>query len=267
MSVRIAVEELERGDVIAACCWSDGERVGWLSFTEQRPPAGGEDQGAGTGQGGALRPGAGSRDVRVIVLGSRHRLGIVYGAPGQKLTAAQQALLAALERGRLTLEPLTGDAGSHDPPEDQGGCRDRPDVDPPRFSATFRRPSGVGTARRRLQRVLAEDGFPLSLIRRVVLAAAEAMINAVRYAGGGRIEVYALPRRVVAIVTDKGPGIAFEKLAWTLLEPRDRDTMGRGHGYWLMVALSSQCRVFSGPGGTRVELLFEVEERGNRHGG
>ncbi|HEY8415515.1 MAG TPA: ATP-binding protein [Thermaerobacter sp.] len=261
MSVRTATKHVVLGNVVAACCWSDGERVGWLSFAEPQGP------GAGQGSRGSDR-----RDVRWIILGRRHRLGIVYGTPGRALTAAQQALLAALEHGRLEVEPLpggpgdgrsrSGDAGNRaQDREGPAGCI------PPRFSARFRRPSGVSTARRRLQRLLTEDGYFPELIRRVALAATEAMINAVRYAGAGHIDVYASPRRIVAVVTDKGPGIAFEKLARTLLEPRDRYTVGRGHGYWLMVALSSQCRVCSGPGGTRVELLFDVEERGDRHGG
>lgn len=225
------------------------------------------------GADGADRPdpagavGEDGQDMRVIVLGSRHRLGIVYGAPGRTLTAAHKALLSALGKGRLALEPLPDHPDGSAPPADEPGACDRSGVEPPRFAATFRKPSGVGTARRRLQRALAEDGYPGELIQRVVLAAAEAMINAVRYAGGGQLRVYTRPRRLCAVVTDRGEGIPFDKLARTLLEPRDRRTVGHGHGYWLMVTLSSQCRVFSGPGGTRVELLFDVQERGDRRGG
>ncbi|ADU50811.1 ATP-binding region ATPase domain protein [Thermaerobacter marianensis DSM 12885] len=256
-------------DVVAACCWQDGERVVWLSFAEEQREGSGApgDPGAGAarpetddaGQAGRLdrlhqadEP-PNQDDMQVIVLGSRHRLGVFYGRRGRALTEAQKALLAALADGRLKVEAAAGDMGK-DGFIGGGGVK----LSKPRFSARFRRPSGVATARRRLQQVLAEDGFDPSLIQRVVLASAEAMNNAVLYAGGGRIAVYVDPDELNVVVTDEGPGIAFDKLARTLLEPRDRKTVGRGHGYWLMVTLSAQCRVFSGPGGTRVELVFEL---------
>ncbi|WP_413084585.1 ATP-binding protein [Thermaerobacter composti] len=140
-----------------------------------------------------------------------------------------------------------------------GKSWNRGGVDPanPRFTATFRKPSGVSTARRRMRNILEQDGCDPALIQRVILAASEAMNNAVRYAGRGRLCLFTTSRRLRVVVTDNGPGIAFEKLARTLLEPRDQKTIGRGHGYWLMVSLSSQCRVFSGSWGTRVELVFD----------
>lgn len=271
VSVRTVVRQVVRGDVVAACCWSDDERVIWLSFAEQWPEEGDEPQGEETGPAppprGRVHPGQGAGTMRLLVVGRRHRLGIVYGISGQQLTATQQALLSPLGNGRLPIEPLDVDPDHSNVMHREGSRHGTGEVPRPRFLASFRKPSGVKTARRRLHRALDEDGYPAELIQRVVVAAAEAMINAVRYAGGGRMRLYSRPRQLVVVVTDQGEGIPFDKLALTLLKRRDRTTVGRGHGYWLMVTLSSQCRVFSGPTGTRVELFFDLEERRDRGGG
>lgn len=126
------------------------------------------------------------------------------------------------------------------------------------YRARFRKPSGVAIARRRLQQRLLELGYPSTCIQRVVVATAEAMINAVRYAGGGELDVVSSDSRLHAVITDSGPGIAFDRLAQALLRPRNRWNLGRGHGYWLMVSMASHCRVTSTPGRTCVELVFDV---------
>ncbi|GAB6876202.1 hypothetical protein JCM13210_09280 [Thermaerobacter litoralis] len=185
--------------------------------------------------------------MQFIVLGSRHRLGLLWGPAGRPLTPAQRRILSLLSQGRLEIDDLPLTAGEARGPRRPG----------PAYRATFRRPSGVSTARRRLQQALVRWGLGPALIQRVVLATAEAMINAVRYAGGGQLVVWLDGEGVRAVITDKGPGIAFDKLAQSLLSPRNQANLGRGHGYWLMVTMASRCRVASSARGTRVELVFD----------
>ena len=65
----------------------------------------------------------------------------------------------------------------------------------------------AGEASGAVKRKLKQLGFPSDLVRRVAIAMYEGEINMVIHAGGGEADVEILPDRVVAVLTDHGPGI------------------------------------------------------------
>ena len=65
----------------------------------------------------------------------------------------------------------------------------------------------AGEASGAVKRKLKQLGFPSDLVHRVAIAMYEGEINMVIHAGGGEADVEILPDRVVAVLTDHGPGI------------------------------------------------------------
>lgn len=65
----------------------------------------------------------------------------------------------------------------------------------------------AGAASAAVKRTLKQLGFPSDLVRRVAIAMYEGEINMVIHAGGGEVDVQIYPDRVVAVLTDHGPGI------------------------------------------------------------
>ena len=65
----------------------------------------------------------------------------------------------------------------------------------------------AGEASGQVKRKLKQLGFDSDVVRRIAIAMYEAEINMVIHAGGGEVEGEILPDRVVAVLTDHGPGI------------------------------------------------------------
>ena len=65
----------------------------------------------------------------------------------------------------------------------------------------------AGEASGEVKRTLKKLGFAPDIIRRVAIAMYEGEINMVIHAGGGQVDVEILADRVVAVLTDHGPGI------------------------------------------------------------
>jgi len=65
----------------------------------------------------------------------------------------------------------------------------------------------AGEASGEVKRKLKKLGFAPDTIRRVAIAMYEGEINMVIHAGGGQVDVEILTDRVVAVLTDHGPGI------------------------------------------------------------
>ncbi|GAA1752396.1 ATP-binding protein [Luedemannella helvata] len=86
------------------------------------------------------------------------------------------------------------------------------------------------------------------------VAVDEAMTNAIRYAGGGRVSITVVPGESVEVeVSDDGPGIPPET-------PRDLpppDAVS-GRGLWLMRNLCDQLDIDTGPSGTIARLVILV---------
>lgn len=65
----------------------------------------------------------------------------------------------------------------------------------------------AGEASGAVKRKLKQLGFNADAVRRMAIAMYEGEINMVIHAGGGEVDVTILPDRVIAVLTDHGPGI------------------------------------------------------------
>lgn len=65
----------------------------------------------------------------------------------------------------------------------------------------------AGEASGDLKRKLKQLGFQPDVVRRMTIAMYEGEINMVIHAGGGKADVEILPDRIVAVLSDQGPGI------------------------------------------------------------
>lgn len=232
------------GAPIAACGWSESGNTTWLALAAQEP---------------ALRallhrdlprvlPGhrverrLGRAVLQVVGVGPAHALALAVAHRGYLPPLAQRAALAAIWEHRFRFIP-----GYPPPP---------PGRAEPVLSALLRAPADVLAARRRLQDYAEAAGLASPGDIRLCVAATEAMVNALRHAGGGKVTARDDGSRLRVEVEDRGPGIAFGRLARVLLAPRDAASPRRGYGFWLMLAYARECEVFTGARGTRVVLYF-----------
>lgn len=88
----------------------------------------------------------------------------------------------------------------------------------------------------------------------LVVAAGEAITNAIKHANGGRVSVHVGADCVWVRVTDHGPGIADLMLPRVVLERGYSTKPSLGMGYTLMLALSDRLYLTTGPTGTTVVL-------------
>lgn len=88
----------------------------------------------------------------------------------------------------------------------------------------------------------------------LVVAAGEALTNAIKHANGGKVSVHVGADCIWVRVADQGPGIADLMLPRVVLERGYSTKPSLGMGYTLMLALSDRLYLTTGPTGTTVVL-------------
>jgi anti-sigma regulatory factor (Ser/Thr protein kinase) len=111
--------------------------------------------------------------------------------------------------------------------------------------------------RRRLRELGREIGMPAEEVAGLVLAAGEAVTNALKHAEQGRAVVFLEHDRIMVRVSDAGPGIHPEHLPATVLQPGFSTKVSLGMGYTLMLGLcdrmwhrGANCKVDQSRGAT-----------------
>lgn len=235
---------------MTACGWREAGRTTWWPLVQTECKEGkalmpGDLPSVPAGRTMELRQGPAV--LRVSGVGADHALATLLGKRGYHLPMGHRAVLAALWEGRLRFVP----AKVLPPIETVGETL---------LKRCIASSADVVATRRDLQAcITASASVPRGDLR-VCVAATEAMVNALRYAGRGWFELTRTEHGLQVRVEDRGPGIAFSQLAKCLLMPRDVATVGRGQGFWLMLAYASACWLWSGAGGTRVILRFDFRE-------
>ncbi|MDP1807936.1 MAG: phosphatase RsbU N-terminal domain-containing protein [Actinomycetota bacterium] len=112
----------------------------------------------------------------------------------------------------------------------------------------------VVEARARLSKVLDRDFPGLTDIGGLVLAADEALVNAVKHAGGGNYRVFKDGRNAQVLISDSGPGIDFSILPKATLMAGFSTKRTLGMGFSVMLDFCGRVLLATGAGGTSVVL-------------
>lgn len=114
--------------------------------------------------------------------------------------------------------------------------------------------TGYATARKELQEKAVAAGMAPDAAGDLVLAAGEAITNAVKHAVQGRCLVYESPGRLVVRVSDRGRGIRPDDLPGAVLRPGFSTKVSLGMGYTLMLTLTDELWLATSQQGTVVQL-------------
>lgn len=122
----------------------------------------------------------------------------------------------------------------------------------------------AGTASSAVKKTLKKLGFAPEVVRKMSISLYEGEINMVIHGGGGEIDVDIGDESIVAVLTDKGPGIADIGLAmqegWSTATEQVRGLgFGAGMGLPNMKKYADELKVESEVGkGTTVTIIVEL---------
>lgn len=116
------------------------------------------------------------------------------------------------------------------------------------------KPSSYGELRRRIREIAEQVGMSRDHGEELVLAVGEAVTNSIKHAKEGRATLAIDKERLIARVSDTGPGIRPENLPATVLQAGFSTKVSLGMGYTLMLQLSDCIWLATGPEGTVVQL-------------
>ncbi len=122
------------------------------------------------------------------------------------------------------------------------------------LSLTLIEPESYARLRREMRSLGARVGMPSDSLEELLLAAGEAVTNAIKHGVDGRCEVRLAGQRLVARIFDGGPGIRPEDLPASILKPGFSTKVSLGMGFSLMLELCDVIWLASGPTGTVVQL-------------
>ncbi len=121
-------------------------------------------------------------------------------------------------------------------------------------------PRGLSEARATIASVAAErfpDWAPATDVRTPV---GEALVNALRHAGGGTYQLFALEATLQVLVRDEGPGIDFRTLPRATLQRGFSTESSLGMGFTIMLQVCERVLLSTRPGRTSVVLEFAAKQ-------
>lgn len=108
------------------------------------------------------------------------------------------------------------------------------------------------------QRARAAD-MDCTKIGHFVISVGEAATNAIKHAGGGCVTMHRADASVIAVVSDRGPGIPALVLPDVALRPGYSTAGTLGMGYKMMIRFSDKVWLATGPGGTTVAVEVALQ--------
>jgi anti-sigma regulatory factor (Ser/Thr protein kinase) len=115
-------------------------------------------------------------------------------------------------------------------------------------------------ARRAVRALCADVGMSEERSADLLLAAGEAITNAMKHATEGRCQLYRGSEGIAVRVTDRGSGIASHQLPATILTPGFSTKVSLGMGYTMMLKLCDRVWLATGPEGTLIQLEKKIAE-------
>lgn len=113
-------------------------------------------------------------------------------------------------------------------------------------------------ARRAIQDLTEGIGMPDDRSANLVLAAGEAIGNALKHAVNGSCQVYTTDDQIAIRVSDEGTGMRWEDLPSTVLTAGYSTKVSLGVGYTLILQLADCVWLATGPSGTVVQLQASI---------
>ncbi len=132
-----------------------------------------------------------------------------------------------------------------------------PHLEPLAFELALEHPHNYAAARDHLRALGTGIGLSDEAIEDLILAAGEAITNAVKHAAGGLCQACVYPDRVVVRVADNGDGIHPEDLPDSIFRAGFSTQVSMGLGYTLILQLIDALWLATGPGGT----ILQMEKR------
>lgn len=115
-------------------------------------------------------------------------------------------------------------------------------------------------ARKAVRQLCLEVGMSEERAADLLLAAGEAITNAMKHAREGRCLLYRAKAALALRVTDRGGGIASHQLPASILTPGFSTKVSLGMGYTMMLKLCDRVWLATGPEGTLIQLEKKVAE-------
>ena len=88
----------------------------------------------------------------------------------------------------------------------------------------------------------------------------EALVNALRHAGGGTYQLFAHEATLQVLVRDEGPGIDFRTLPRATLQRGFSTASSLGMGFTIMLQVCERVLLSTRPGRTSVVLEFAAKQ-------
>jgi PAS domain S-box-containing protein len=207
--------------------------------------------------------------IEVEVLGSRtkhHRRPAILGmlvdvterrTTERELAAARERMLQAeIEKKRFYCEVIRAVTRGKFHLVD---LHDLPAAEPPEMDVPLDEPGNYSSARRQLQEISEREGMETEAAADLVLAAGEAITNAIKHAEGGRCAAWVRDGMVNVRITDRGGGIRSDDLPATILQPGFSTKISLGMGYTMMLELVDSVWLATSPEGTIVHLQKRLQ--------
>lgn len=131
-------------------------------------------------------------------------------------------------------------------------------LDTTEYTAEILHPADVSAARAELESYYESKGLRGDILKLFLSGVGEAMTNAIKHAGAGRVHAGAGADCAWAAVSDAGPGIGALTLPGATLRKGFSTKLSLGMGYSIMLGSSDRISLSTGPDGTTVVLIREI---------
>lgn len=119
----------------------------------------------------------------------------------------------------------------------------------------------MSAVRATLNEVFERNSLSEDISSGLLLSAAEAITNAVKHAGSGRLQVLRKENLIQVMIADSGPGIDFKILPKATLLGGFSTKVSLGVGFSVMLELCDRVLISTHPGGTTIVLEKQLERK------
>ena len=119
----------------------------------------------------------------------------------------------------------------------------------------------LGKVRRFVRSFAESAGFSSERAYDMMSSVHEAAMNALRHAGGGVVSCQVDGERLSVLVEDEGSGIPLDRLPLSTLKSGYSTAGTAGQGWHLVVHLTDEVHLFTGPTGTRLLMEMRLTKR------